>query len=59
MKKCEHESSSIEYVREIDYDCMDHIDILVKDVCNQCGKELGREIHRFKYAYNYEIAKEE
>jgi len=48
---CTHDSSSLEYVRELDYECQGRIKILVKDVCNKCGKKLGNEVHVFKYSY--------
>jgi len=36
MEKCKHESSSLERIKELDYNCEDTIKILIEDICNDC-----------------------
>lgn len=49
-KKCEEQgfSSSVELIKYVD-EGIDEIVGLYKDVCNDCGKEIGREKRVFKY----------
>jgi len=49
---CEHETSSLERIKELSYSCEDEIAILIHDVCNNCGELLNKEVHVFRYDYS-------
>ena len=42
-------SSSVEFVKLIEVSHEDEVKILFKDICQECGEEIGREIQRFRY----------
>lgn len=49
MSECEHHQSELIRKREIDYSCEDEVKFLIEDICLDCGKLLGKEIHPFKF----------
>lgn len=48
-------SSSVEFVKLIEVSHEDEVKILFKDMCQECGKEIGREVQRFKYDYTENV----
>jgi len=52
---CEHLSSSLERQKMLDYECEGEVSFLIHDICNDCGKLLGKEKHIFKFSYREEI----
>jgi hypothetical protein len=50
-KECEHETSSVEFVELEDYDCGEFVKIKVKDICNNCKKNLGEEVQVYKFSH--------
>lgn len=56
VSKCRHNMSSLERVdREMEYECMGEIRVWIDDICQDCGKKLGSEIHVFKYSHTEEV----
>lgn len=48
-------TSSVEFVKLLEIRQEDEVKILFRDVCQSCGKEIGREIQRFKHDYTEEV----
>ena len=47
-------SSSVEFVKLLDYSNDNEAQILFEDIC-ECGKKLGKEIQIFKYSHTKEV----
>lgn len=48
-------SSSIEFVKLLEVSQEDEVRVLFKEICQDCGNEIGGEVQRFKYDYTEEI----
>jgi len=52
---CEHTNCSLERVNDLDYECEGYIKILMEEVCNDCGKKVGRHIDVFTYSHSESV----